>query len=231
MPSFVTQKSSSKIIYDVRLTRNTIDLVQENGGVPLVCKSGHAFIKELMRKEDAIYGGEMSAHHYFKDFFYCDSGMIPLLLVLEIMSRTGRKLSDLVKERIRKYPVSGEINLRFRIRMEPSRCKSILKAGIRRSTPWMVSAWNSLTGAVIFASPTPSQSCANVESRQNEQLMQEKTREILQIIEAVLKKTKLSGWALLISPIPSTHLLQRLTLSTGFIPSDAIQIRASVSAL
>src|SRR5690606_2137134 len=88
------------------------DLVQENGGVPLVCKSGHAFIKELMRKEDAIYGGEMSAHHYFKDFFYCDSGMIPWLLVLEIMSRTGRKLSDLVKERIRKYPVSGEINLR-----------------------------------------------------------------------------------------------------------------------
>ncbi|MBU6958462.1 phosphomannomutase [Pseudomonas sp. CVAP len=102
----------SKIIHDPRLTWNTIDQVEQAGGVPVLCKTGHAFIKERMRLEDAIYGGEMSAHHYFRDFAYCDSGMIPWLLVSALMSTTGKTLAQLVGERIDAYPCTGEINYR-----------------------------------------------------------------------------------------------------------------------
>ena len=86
------------IIHDPRLTWNTIEVVKEAGGAPIMSKTGHAFIKERMRTENALYGGEMSGHHYFRDFAYCDSGMIPWLLVVEVMSRTGRPLSELVTE-------------------------------------------------------------------------------------------------------------------------------------
>lgn len=99
-----------KIVHDPRLTWNTIEQVQQAGGIPIQSKTGHAFIKERMRKEDAIYGGEMSAHHYFKDFFYCDSGMIPWLLVTALMSQSQKSLSQLVSERMKAYPCSGEIN-------------------------------------------------------------------------------------------------------------------------
>lgn len=104
------QHPGAKIIYDPRLTWNTIDLVGKSRGEAVVSRTGHAFIKERMRELDALYGGEMSAHHYFREFSYCDSGMIPWLLVLELLSRSGRRLSELVDERIRLYPVSGEIN-------------------------------------------------------------------------------------------------------------------------
>jgi phosphomannomutase len=100
----------SKVIHDPRLTWNTRDMVENAGGIPVMSKTGHAFIKERMRAEDAVYGGEMSAHHYFREFSYCDSGMIPWLLVLEQMAKTGKPLSALVEERERLYPVSGEIN-------------------------------------------------------------------------------------------------------------------------
>ncbi len=98
------------IIHDPRLTWNTIDLVTQKGGVPIQSKTGHAFIKERMRRENAIYGGEMSAHHYFRDFAYCDSGMIPWLLIVERLSKTGQPLSVMVDERMRAFPCSGEIN-------------------------------------------------------------------------------------------------------------------------
>jgi phosphomannomutase len=100
----------AKIIHDPRLTWNTIDMVKAAGGIPIQSKTGHAFIKERMRAEDAVYGGEMSAHHYFRDFAYCDSGMIPWLLVAGLLSQTGKPLSALVGERIAKFPCSGEIN-------------------------------------------------------------------------------------------------------------------------
>jgi phosphomannomutase/phosphomannomutase/phosphoglucomutase len=100
------------VIHDPRLTWNTREMVVQAGGLPVLSKTGHAFIKERMRREDALYGGEMSAHHYFRDFAYCDSGMIPWLLVAERMSVTGRPLSALVSERIARYPCSGEINFR-----------------------------------------------------------------------------------------------------------------------
>lgn len=101
------------IIHDPRLTWNTIELVEQAGGRPVVSKTGHAFIKERMRLENAIYGGEMSAHHYFADFAYCDSGMIPWLKILELMGRKEQLLSALVAERQTKYPCSGEINYKI----------------------------------------------------------------------------------------------------------------------
>lgn len=100
----------SKIIHDPRLMWNTEQIVKEAGGKPVMSKTGHAFIKERMRKEDAVYGGEMSAHHYFRDFAYCDSGMLPWLLVLSLMSASGRKLSELTDSMMKRFPVSGEIN-------------------------------------------------------------------------------------------------------------------------
>ena len=110
--AFLIKHPGEKIIHDPRLTWNTIDMVIRAGGIPIQSKTGHAFIKERMRSENAIYGGEMSAHHYFRDFAYCDSGMIPWLLVTELLSRSEKKLSQLVDERIQAYPCSGEINYR-----------------------------------------------------------------------------------------------------------------------
>lgn len=111
--AFLQSQPGSKIIHDPRLSWNTVEVVQAAGGTPVLCKTGHAFIKERMRKEDAVYGGEMSAHHYFRDFAYCDSGMIPWLLVAELLSRRAQPLSALVSARIARYPSSGEINRRL----------------------------------------------------------------------------------------------------------------------
>ncbi|EJM14023.1 phosphomannomutase [Pseudomonas sp. GM18] len=106
------QHPGSKIIHDPRLTWNTIEQVEQAGGIAVQSKTGHAFIKERMREEDAVYGGEMSAHHYFRDFAYCDSGMIPWLLVAALMTTTEKTLAQLVDERIAAYPCTGEINYR-----------------------------------------------------------------------------------------------------------------------
>lgn len=108
--AFLQKHQGAKIIHDPRLTWNTIDLVGRNSGIAVQSKTGHAFIKERMRLEDAVYGGEMSAHHYFRDFAYCDSGMIPWLLVAELLCLKGSALSELVSERIAAFPSSGEIN-------------------------------------------------------------------------------------------------------------------------
>ena len=108
--AFLEKNPGSKIIHDPRLSWNTVDVVTAAGGKPVMSKTGHAFIKERMRHEDAIYGGEMSAHHYFRDFAYCDSGMIPWLLVAELLSLKGQRLGELVRDRMAAYPASGEIN-------------------------------------------------------------------------------------------------------------------------
>jgi len=110
--SFLEKYPGETIVHDPRLTWSTIDLVERAGGKPVQSKSGHAFIKQTMREVDAIYGGEMSAHHYFRRFSYADSGMIPWLLLAEIMSKRGAKLSELVEERMALFPASGEINRR-----------------------------------------------------------------------------------------------------------------------
>ena len=117
--AFLQKAPGSKIVHDPRLTWNTIDIAQTFGGEPLQSKTGHAFIKEKMRLEDAIYGGEMSAHHYFRDFFYCDSGMIPWLLIIELVSKSRLSLSNLVNDMMIKYPSPGEINFKVK---DPNDC-------------------------------------------------------------------------------------------------------------
>jgi len=113
-----------RIVHDPRLVWNTEDIVRSHGGIPVQSKTGHAFIKERMRQEDAVYGGEMSAHHYFRDFAYCDSGMIPWLLVARLVSAAGRPLSALVADRLQRYPVSGEINRAVR---DPAACLAAVR--------------------------------------------------------------------------------------------------------
>jgi phosphomannomutase len=107
--AFLAEDPGATIIHDPRIIWNTQDLVAKAGGRAVQTRTGHAFIKQAMRDEDAIYGGEMSAHHYFRDFVYCDSGMIPWVLVAELVSRHG-PLADLVVHRKAAFPSSGEIN-------------------------------------------------------------------------------------------------------------------------
>ncbi|TXR53358.1 phosphomannomutase CpsG [Reinekea thalattae] len=108
--AFLAKQPGAKIVYDPRLTWNTLEIVEAAGGEAIQSVSGHAFIKEKMRSEDAVYGGEMSAHHYFKDFAYADSGMIPWLLVVDLLSRKNTTLKALVEDRMAKFPSPGEIN-------------------------------------------------------------------------------------------------------------------------
>lgn len=110
--AILAKNPGGKIVHDPRLVWNTIEQVEDAGGIPVLCKSGHAFIKEKMRAEDAVYGGEMSAHHYFREFAYADSGMIPWLLIAALVSGSGRSLGDLVADRVAKFPCSGEINFK-----------------------------------------------------------------------------------------------------------------------
>jgi len=173
------------VIHDPRLTWNTMEMVREVGGRPLVCKTGHAFIKERMRAEDAVYGGEMSGHHYFRDFAYCDSGMIPWLLVLESMCRRGQPLSALVKERVARYPVSGELNRavkdpdavlrRVAACYEGQALNRDCTDGLSLEFPrWRFNLRPSQTEPVLRL---------NVETRQDPQLLEEKTRELLALME------------------------------------------------
>ncbi len=110
--AFLLKQSGEKIVHDPRLVWNTFDIVEQFKGEAIQSKSGHSFIKEKMREHNAVYGGEMSAHHYFRDFAYCDSGMIPWLLAMAVLSETGKSLSSLVEEMIAKFPCSGEINFK-----------------------------------------------------------------------------------------------------------------------
>lgn len=110
--AFLLKQSGEKIVHDPRLTWNTLDIVEQHGGITVQSRSGHAFIKEVMREHNAVYGGEMSAHHYFRDFAYCDSGMIPWLLAVVVLSETKKPLSELVQAMIARFPCSGEINFK-----------------------------------------------------------------------------------------------------------------------
>jgi len=121
---FLAKEPGSTIVHDPRVIWNTQDIVSQKGGKAEQSKTGHAFIKQTMRKHEAIYGGEMSAHHYFRDFAYCDSGMIPWLLIAELISLKGKSLGDLVKDRVSAYPSSGEIN--FTVKDANSSISSVL---------------------------------------------------------------------------------------------------------
>jgi phosphomannomutase len=174
----------AKIVHDPRLTWNTIEVVRELGGIPVQSKSGHAFMKEVMRREDAAYGGEMSAHHFFKEFAYCDSGMIPWLLVTEIVSHTGKPLSELVAAAMRRFPASGEINrkvadakaviAKIRERYAPSALLVDETDGVGMDFPqWRFNLRMSNTEPLIRL---------NVESRGDAALTKAKTDELLSVI-------------------------------------------------
>lgn len=111
--AFLDKEPGATIVHDPRVIWNTQDVVAANGGTGVMAPTGHAFLKQKMRDTNAAYGGEMSAHHYFRDFMACDSGMIPWLLIAELMSKSGATLADLMAERIARFPSSGEINFRL----------------------------------------------------------------------------------------------------------------------
>ncbi|HTT04121.1 MAG TPA: phosphomannomutase CpsG [Steroidobacteraceae bacterium] len=186
--AFLRRHRGARIVHDPRLTWNTIEIVQQHGGLPVLCKSGHAFIKQKMREVDAVYGGEMSAHHYFREFAYCDSGMIPWLLVLAILSESGKSLSALVEERQRLFPASGEINrpIAGNARLLLARIQQHYQARARRidftdGLSMEFDAWRfNLRG-----SNTEPLLRLNVESRGSEALMQDKTQEVLKLLDGL----------------------------------------------
>ncbi len=184
--AFLKKHPGEKIIHDPRLTWNTIDVVRNAGGQPIQSKTGHAFIKERMRLENAIYGGEMSAHHYFRDFAYCDSGMIPWLLVTELVSRTGKSLSSLVAERMRAYPCSGEIN--YRVADAKASISKVLEhfkpSCIKRDETDGVSMEFADWRFNLRMSNTEPLLRLNVETRSNPVLLEQRVKEIERLIQA-----------------------------------------------
>jgi phosphomannomutase len=108
--AFLKKNKNGKIVHDSRVMWNTIETIRKLGGIPIRSKAGHSFFKNSMKASDAVYGGETSAHHYFRDFAYCDSGMIPWLLVIELICVEGKVLSKLIDERKLLFPCSEEIN-------------------------------------------------------------------------------------------------------------------------
>jgi phosphomannomutase len=179
-------RAGGKVVHDPRLTWNTIEVVKASGGVSVLSKSGHAFIKQRMREVDGVYGGEMSAHHYFQRFAYCDSGMIPWLIVAQILCESGMTLSQLVGERIALFPVSGELNYRVpdaKATIAALEARYASQAGVVDRTDgvsfefadWRFNLRSSNTEPLIRL---------NVEARGSVSLMQEKTAELLTVLKS-----------------------------------------------
>ena len=184
--SLLEKHPGGKIVHDPRLTWNTLDIVEAAGGIAVQSKSGHSFIKETMRRVDGIYGGEMSAHHYFRDFSYADSGMIPWLLVAELLCKTGKPLSALVDERIAKYPASGEINREVADagetlqKLHDRYAKDALSIDDTDGYSFEFPDWR----FNIRMSNTEPVVRLNVESRGDQALMEAKTAEVLAVMES-----------------------------------------------
>ncbi len=184
--NFLAKTKGAKIIHDPRLTWNTIDIVEQAGGQAIQSKTGHAFIKERMRLEDAVYGGEMSAHHYFRDFFYCDSGMIPWLLISELVCLRKQPLSNLVTARIAAYPSSGEINNKI---ADPAAAIERVFNFYQHSAT-MIDKTDGISMEFsgwrfnLRASNTEPVVRLNVESKAQQALMEEKTTQILALLLA-----------------------------------------------
>ena len=175
----------AKIVYDPRMTWNTIDVVEAAGGVPIISKTGHAFFKQIMREENAAYGGEMSAHHYFDDFSFCDTGMIPWLAIVAEISATGKTLKEMVEERIAKFPCSGEINFKV------ADAKAVLSKIESTYAPGALKVEHIDGVSVEFenwrfnvrSSNTEPLLRINVESRGDKQLVADKVAELTKLIE------------------------------------------------
>ncbi|WP_018140511.1 phosphomannomutase/phosphoglucomutase [Thioalkalivibrio sp. ALJ7] len=177
--------AGERIVHDPRLTWNTIEMVRAAGGEPIQSKTGHAFMKERLRYEDAIYGGEMSAHHYFRDFYYCDTGMLPWLRVAELMGRRKQSLGSMVAERMARFPCSGELN--FEVEDAAAATDRVLEAyagqgGIRDDTDgiclefadWRFNLRSSNTEPLLRL---------NVETRANAALLNQRVDEISSLIK------------------------------------------------
>lgn len=175
-----------RVVHDPRLTWNTIELVKAGGGEAVLSKSGHAFIKQRMREVDGVYGGEMSAHHYFRRFAYCDSGMIPWLLVTQIVSEAGQPLSTLVGERIGLFPVSGELNYRIPdakstiAAIESQYAAQALNVDRTDGISYEFSDWR----FNLRTSNTEPLIRLNVEARGSDQLMRTKTNELFALLKS-----------------------------------------------
>ncbi|NJM12385.1 MAG: phosphomannomutase [Synechococcaceae cyanobacterium SM1_2_3] len=182
----LARQPGTKIIHDPRLTWNTIQQVCTAGGIPVQSKTGHAFIKERMRLEDAIYGGEMSAHHYFRDFAYCDSGMLPWLLMVEYLCRNDQSLSSLVDARMQAFPCSGEIN--FRVEDAQAKIREILVTYADQEPELDATDGISLEFADwrfnLRSSNTEPLLRLNVETRGDAELLQRRTEELRTLITA-----------------------------------------------
>ena len=184
--SFLDKNRNEKVIYDPRLTWNTIDVVERHNGDAIQCQSGHSFIKKSMRDNDAVYGGEMSAHHYFRDFYYCDSGMIPWLLILEMISKEKMPLSQMIQKYRERYPVSGEINLKVNNTkiiidlIKEYYLDDALGVDETDGIGMEFEKWR----FNLRASNTEPLIRLNVESDGNESLMNDKTRELLDRINS-----------------------------------------------
>ena len=182
--TFLEKSRGERIVHDPRLTWNTLDLVAAGGGEAVQSKSGHAFIKQRMREVDAVYGGEMSAHHYFRPFSYADSGMIPWLSIAELMSKSKKSLAALVGERMRKFPASGEINRKVKD------AKAVIAAVEAQYLPKAKAVDRTDGLSLEYAdwrfnlrsSNTEPLLRLNVESRGDAALMQAKTAELLQLL-------------------------------------------------
>jgi len=180
--SILKSHPGEKIVHDPRLTWNTVEVVQKAGGIPVVSQSGHAFIKQKMREVNSIYGGEMSAHHYFRDNYYSDSGLIPFLLILQLMSEEKAKLSELVGEMINSYPCSGEINSTIN---NPAGKLEELK---KKYSDGKIDELDGLSVDYdnwrfnVRLSNTEPLIRLNVEAKGNQKLLQEKTQELLSFI-------------------------------------------------
>lgn len=180
--SILKKFPGEKIVHDPRLVWNTVDVVEKAGGEAIVSKSGHAYIKQKMREVNAIYGGEMSAHHYFRDNHYSDSGMIPFLLILELMSTEKKPLGELVGEMIKSYPCSGEINSKIpnpqkkleQLKEKYSDGKQDFLDGISvEYENWRFNVRMSNTEPLLRL---------NVETKGDNKLLEEKTKELLDFI-------------------------------------------------
>ena len=184
--AILARQPGGKIVHDPRLTWNTVEMVEAAGGQPVLCKSGHAFIKEKMRSENAVYGGEMSAHHYFREFAYADSGMIPWLLIAALVCESGRSLADLVEARMAKFPCSGEIN--FKVADAKAAVARVMdhyaaQAPVLDHTdgisadfgPWRFNLRSSNTEPLLRL---------NIETRGDAVLLQQRTDEISQLLSA-----------------------------------------------
>ncbi len=172
------------MIHDPRLTWNTIEMVRDAGGIPVQCKSGHAFLKEVMRNEDAAYGGEMSAHHFFRGFSYCDSGMIPWMLVAELIGVSGTPLSELVGSRVAAFPASGEINRKVddaKAVMARVRERYAPEANLVDETDGLGFDFDDWRFNLRMSNTEPLIRL-NVESRGDRALMERKTEEVLALL-------------------------------------------------